>query len=585
MKKIYGSVLIICTVAGLISGLVPVPDQDTPDRNSTIKVNPFRLSIILPSSGVQFYGDGLVFLSQSKNENKMLQNHISFGKTNAYYVIYDDTVPGKHIKFSSSGSFDVPCDAMTFNSDYTVMYYTRKPSGKDQEMIYRAEYRSSKGGKQDWISDQAPLGICNDNFTYSHPSLSADGKMMVFSSNRKESSGGFDIFITRFETSDWSSPVNAGILINTAGDEVSPFLDQKNNLYFSSDGHPGSGGLDIYLCKYNGSGWDKPMNLTNMINTKDDELAFTLDRSDGQLAFFTRRMKSGKGSMRLYQVTFHDKIAANHLTNLSNAFTYIAMGDLQKSVSSAPVSTASATDIPVKTEPVAAQTKTEIQPEQEAPKPPITEAVTPTDAPVYRIQFATNSKPKGNYEVTVNGKKYTTFEYLYNGDYKLCAGEFSSSNEAAALQKIFKQNGYKDAFIVVFKNNVRVLEPVRSGQLQAAGKPQADSDVSRKLAESKEVASKAPVTQSATDKNVVIFRVQFASGSESRGNSEMLVRGQKYKIFEYFYNGANRYCVGEFNTLNQAYALQQALKLEGFKGAFVVAFKNNVRSLDPELFK
>ena len=491
MKKIYGFVLIICTAAGLISGLVPVPDQDTLDRNSTIKIDPFRLSIILPSSGVQFYGDGLVFLSQSKNENKMLQNHISFGKTNAYYVIYDDTVPGKHIKFSSSGSFDVPCDAMTFNSDYSVMYYTRKPSGKDPEMIYRAEYRSLKGGKQDWISDQAPLRFCNDNFTYSHPSLSADEKTMVFSSNRTESAGGFDIFLSRMEGSEWSSPVSAGSLVNTAGDEVSPFLDQKNNLYFSSDGHPGSGGLDIYLCKYNGSGWDNPMNLTEVINTKDDELAFTLDPSDGQLAFFTRRMNSGKGSMKLYKVTFHDKIAANQLTNLSNAFTFIAMGDLQKPSPSKPVSTASVPDIQVKNEPVAAPPIAQVQPEQEAPKPTITQSATPNEALVFRIQFATNSKPKGNYEITVNGKKYTTFEYLNNGVYKLCAGEFSSSNEAAALQKTFKQNGYKDAFIVVFKNNERVFEPVRSEQLQVANKSQADP-VTQKQPESKQVVANAP---------------------------------------------------------------------------------------------
>ena len=584
MKKICGLILIICSVSGSISGLVQVPDQETLNRNSTIKVDPFRLSIILPSSGIQFYGDGLVFLSQSKNENKMLQNHISFGKTNAYYVIYDDTIPGKHIKFSSSGSFDVPCDAMTFNSDYTVMYYTRKPSGNDQEMIFRAEYRSSKGGKQDWITDQAPLRFCTDKFTYSHPSLSADGEMMVFSSNRTGSAGGFDIFLTRMEGSDWSSPVNGGNLINTAGDEVSPFLDQKNNLFFSSDGHPGSGGLDIYLCKFNGSGWDKPMNLTDMINTKDDELAFTLDRSDGQLAFFTRRMNSGKGSMKLYKVTFHDKVAANQLTNLSNAFTFIAMGDLQKSVSSSPVYTAPVSDIQVKNVPVADTIK-QVQPEQVATKPTITQPPVTDDAVVYRIQFATNAKPKGNYEITVNGKKYTTFEYLNNGAYKLCAGEFSSSNEAAALQKTFRQNGYKDAFIVVFRNNVRVLEPVGSQQLQAANKAQTVPVTSQKQAESKQVAAKAPVTQSATDKNVVIYRVQFASGRESRGNSEMLIQGQKYSIFEYFYNGANRYCVGEFSVLPQAFTLQQALKLEGFKDAFVVAFKNNVRSLDPELFK
>ncbi len=480
MKRIYGLILLICSAAGPVSA--HLPDQDTLNRNLLIKVEPFRLNIISPSTGVQFYRDGLVFLSHSRDEDRMLQNHISFGKPDTYYIVYNDTTPGNHILFSPSGSFDVPSDAMTFNSDYTLMYYSKKPSRKNPEKIYRA--RSAGSGKLEWISDTEPLKICSGNSAYSHPSLSADGEMMVFSSNM-EGVGGFDIFFARMDGSDWSSPVNAGSAINTFGDEVSPLLDQDNNLFFSSDRRPGTGGLDIYFSRYNGSGWEKPVNLTEMINTDNDELAFTLDRSGGQSAFFTRRTKSGKGPMKLYRVTFYNKTAANQLKNLSNAFQYLAIGDLAKPA--APASTTAVKTSTEKEQQVAARIKTETlpetktavgnaqtretgkaetavtqktaQPKQEVSKIPPAQQVITGDVVVYRVQFLSNSKPKGSYEITIGGAKYKTFEYLYNGAYRSCAGEFASRTQAIAFQKAFKQAGFSDAFVVAFKNNVRSLDP------------------------------------------------------------------------------------------------------------------------------
>jgi len=88
------------------------------------------------------------------------------------------------------------------------------------------------------------------------------------------------------------------------------------------------------------------------------------------------------------------------------------------------------------------------------------EQTTPsTDAIVYRVQFTANTKPKGSYEITIGGKKYNTFEYLYNGAYRLCAGEFSSFGLAVSLQKQLKQEGYSDAFVIATKGKERVIDP------------------------------------------------------------------------------------------------------------------------------
>lgn len=81
------------------------------------------------------------------------------------------------------------------------------------------------------------------------------------------------------------------------------------------------------------------------------------------------------------------------------------------------------------------------------------------DNVVYRVQFTTVSKPKGSYDVTFAGKKYKTFEYRYSGAYRECAGEFQSLSQASVFQKIVMKNGYPDAFVVAFKNNIRSTDP------------------------------------------------------------------------------------------------------------------------------
>ena len=107
-----------------------------------------------------------------------------------------------------------------------------------------------------------------------------------------------------------------------------PFLDQENNLFYSSDGIKGFGGYDIYFCRYNGSGWDKPVNLTQEINTPNDDIAFTMSRLDGKSAFFTTRLKTFNRSTQLFKITFRDQYAVNSVKNLPGVFKYIALAEL-----------------------------------------------------------------------------------------------------------------------------------------------------------------------------------------------------------------------------------------------------------------
>ena len=230
---------------------------------------------------------------------------------------------------------------------------------------------------------------------------------MIFVSDRRESIGGLDLFISYKEGNDWSAPINLGNLINTSGNEMYPFLDQENNLFFSSDGIKGFGGYDIYICRYNGRGWDKPVNLTQRINTPGDDVAFTLSRLDGKSAFFTTRIKTGNKSPELFRVTFRDQYAINKLTNLSNAFKYLAQAGFtpEEAIITEEVKKDEVA-VPEK-EPVVEPAKTQKVPEikQEPVKPPVEKTTVASDAIIYRVQFASNAKPKGSYEITVRWEK------------------------------------------------------------------------------------------------------------------------------------------------------------------------------------
>jgi len=576
------------TPFGAVNG-ISVQNSDTLNGTKLLKVDRFSLEIIPPSSGVQFYRDGIVFLYNTRNEAKMLESHTSFGKTEAYYAVHKDTSVSNQELFSTSYSWEVPCEAMSFSNDFSLMYYTKRPSNKEPEKIYQARYQVLKNGKREWVTDSKPLGFCTGKSVYSHPALSADGEKIVFTSNRSESVGGLDLFISYKEGEGWSSPINLGNLINTRGNELSPFLDQENNLFFSSDGIEGFGGYDIYMCRYNGRGWDKPANLTRMINTPDDELAFTLNRLDGKSAFFTTRFRAGNRLPQLFKVTFRDQLALNKLTNLSNAFKYIAQAGLapgeevmpvtEKQTKVTPPPVREAVPEPVKPQPVTESKQEPARIPEEKP------AAKTGDEIIFRVQFLSTSKPRGSNTITIGGKTYKTFEYLYNGTYRSCAGEYSSPAAASSLQAMMKKEGYPDAFVVAFRSNERVLFtdlPVAKSKEQTAGKTDVKPAQSQKIPEARQEPVKPPVVK-ASPADAIVYRVQFSSSMKSRGSFEITIGGKKYNTFEYMHNSAYRACAGEFSTASAAANLQRQLKQEGYPDAFVIATRGKVRLTNPAL--
>jgi hypothetical protein len=450
-----------------------LPADTTGNANLTIK--PFLLEVIPPSSGVQFYRNGIIFLSHAKVDEKVPEKHLSFGTLKTFMTLVQDTIPGEFMPFLVSSDIVFPSEATTFTGDFNTMYLSLIPPRAGKEQIFKAVYRSTG-----WDIEEKPLSFCNENFIFTHPSLSADGTILVFSSDLTGTSGGLDLYTAIKEGENWGKPENLGRHINSTGNEIFACLDSQNNLYFSSDGLPGEGGYDIFVCRYDNGKWENPHNLSKIINTAYDEVAFTVSREDNRSAFFTSRKKNGKSKCDLFSVTAKaydanskKSVLTNQLMALAGATDPIAEASTSLAGQTSPIITeqvkTEAQPMPAKpgvedkpdsgTTPPKSSTNKDQQVAQPKPESAKPAPVEKKEAVVYRVQILANTRPVGSKNIPIAGTTYKSFEYLYKGGYRTTVGEFSTLAEAIKLQNLCRQNGYKEAFVVAFRNNVRDTDP------------------------------------------------------------------------------------------------------------------------------
>lgn len=170
--------------------------------------------------------------------------------------------------------------------------------------IYASIRRGEEWGRPFNIG--APV---NTSAWESQPCMSSDGKTLYFVSNRPDGFGRSDIW--KSELSDggiWSKPVNLGSTINTSGDESSPFLHPDGKtLYFSSNGHGGMGGMDLFVSRMDENGnWSAPQNLGYPINTYADEATLSVN-AKGDTAYFSSDNLDGFGKKDIYSFALYEQ--------------------------------------------------------------------------------------------------------------------------------------------------------------------------------------------------------------------------------------------------------------------------------------
>lgn len=265
--------------------------------------------------GTSFFNGHLVFASNRPSKNKLSKkvnkwDNLAFTNLYASEVKSDGSLlePQEFINEVATKFHETtPC----FTKDGTTMYFTRNnfnegKAGKNAEKtillkIYKATYDNGK-----WINVKEMPFNSND-YSCAHPALSPDDKFLYFASSMPGSLGQSDIFkISINEDGTYGKPENLGDVINTEGKETFPFITENNELYFSSDGHQGLGGLDIFAAKLEKEGnYLQVYNVGSPVNCEMDDFAVYFDVKS-KFGFFSSNRNGGSGYDDIYR--FFEKI-------------------------------------------------------------------------------------------------------------------------------------------------------------------------------------------------------------------------------------------------------------------------------------
>jgi len=190
---------------------------------------------------------------------------------------------------------DLNIGSISFTQDGNTAYYTKNQ--EKSKGIYQLEILESKYINGFWTRG-SKLFFNNANNSYFHPAITADGNRLYYVSDDSTGSGGTDIyFIDKNEDGSWKPTQNAGQDINTEGDELFPTY-YNGSLYFSSNGHPGLGGLDIFKVERNNKTGILIKNMGYPINSSKDDLGFSINNNTG---FFS---SNRNGSDDIYSFDF-----------------------------------------------------------------------------------------------------------------------------------------------------------------------------------------------------------------------------------------------------------------------------------------
>jgi peptidoglycan-associated lipoprotein len=186
----------------------------------------------------------------------------------------------------------------SFSEDGKIMFFTRARFEKGENLgaeIYSSVRSGGKWGKPEKITLSKDSTV-----TFAHPALSPDGEFLYFVSDLPGGYGGKDIWRSKRSGGSYGAPVNLGPTINTSGDEMYPYMRSDSTLYFSSNGHPGFGGLDIFRAREREDGTWEVHNMMHPINSNMDDFGITFER-DKEKGLFSSNRGERTGNSNIWE--------------------------------------------------------------------------------------------------------------------------------------------------------------------------------------------------------------------------------------------------------------------------------------------
>jgi len=243
-----------------------------------------------------YYRDGLVFCSNGGDKSIIGYSENQKGLFKILFV--KKTKSGwKHPGLLATDLTTFFNDGpITFNSSGNIAYFSR--NCRIENVLGNVNDTTNKLGifcaeliGEKW-TNIIPFPLTDPRFNYSTPALSPDETRLYFSSDKPGGFGGMDLYYSEKMDGSWKEPVNLGPQINTAHSESFPYAACDGKLFFSSDGHPGFGGKDIFYTQQIGETWINPVHLDSAINSIADDFGLVTDSTFEQGYFSSNRMKT-----------------------------------------------------------------------------------------------------------------------------------------------------------------------------------------------------------------------------------------------------------------------------------------------------
>lgn len=258
------------------------------------------------------YNNKIYFASARDTGNFSQRKHKWTGEyfTNLYFADVDPqtNTSAKVNKFKTSLNTKFHESSPAFTKDGKTVYFTRNnfingKKGKDENKITLVKIYKATLENEQW-TNITELPFNSDSYSTAHPALSPDEKILYFASDRPGTVGQSDIYKVSINANGGYGPAeNLGNTINTEGKETYPYVTSENEIYFASDGHPGLGGLDVFVGKIEENGTiSNIQNVGADINSPKDDFAYIIDPVSRR-GYFSSNKDGGQGSDDIYKFT------------------------------------------------------------------------------------------------------------------------------------------------------------------------------------------------------------------------------------------------------------------------------------------
>ncbi|RTE51703.1 flagellar motor protein MotB [Arenibacter aquaticus] len=277
------------------------------NNSGRYKVGTFEYNSRYSDFAPTFYKQGLIFSSDRDTGNLARYRHTWNSKDflDLYKVNVDSSSLNKVVKFGGDINTRLHESTTVFTKDGNTVYFTRNnlfdgKTVKDKKGVVRLKI--FKAVKENGVWSQIEeLPFNSESYSIAHPALSPDEKLLYFASDMPGSLGQSDIFKVAINSDGtYGTPVNLGNNINTEARETFPFVSSENILYFSSDGHPGLGGLDVFATKISQNQYiGSVLNVGEPVNSNLDDFTFIINE-ETRNGYFASNRNDGLGDDDIY---------------------------------------------------------------------------------------------------------------------------------------------------------------------------------------------------------------------------------------------------------------------------------------------